>query len=250
MCDCCSDNDNKERCRVTTAFLLEVYKVSMGTLLCVFVAHNCPDTDEECSVMDSLTLQNNTSVLNVATLGMNSCTLVFVFALYVVELARENWMIRTLDIDPEFPDAYLDDVAPPPVLHKLRVWNHRYWKSALLAAVFAVANVAVSAVFLFQNFRGSATATACASFALLVLMKLYESFQRAKRDNAEQRARSAFMTEDCSFNVLDPDYVATHPTSVVAHSVAAPPTSVVAHSAAAPPTSVAAHSVELVEQKN
>ena len=55
------------------------------------------------------------------------------------------------------------------------------------------------------------TAAACASFALLVLMKLYGSFQRAKRDNKEQRARSAFMTEDCSFNVLDPDYVAAHP---------------------------------------
>jgi len=219
MCKCCSDNDNKERCRVAAIFLLEVYKVSMGTLLCVFVAHNCPDTNEQCSVMDSLTLKNSTSTLTVATLSMNSCTMVFVFALYVVELARENWMIHTLDINPEFPDAYLDDVAPPPVLHRLRVWNHRYWKSALLAAVFAVANVAVSAVFLFQNFRGSATVTACASFALLVLMKLYTSFQRAKRDNTEQRARSAFMTEDCSFNVLDPDYVAVDPSSAAVHSV-------------------------------
>tara|TARA_Y100000748_G_scaffold220958_1_gene185814 strand:+ start:1619 stop:2281 length:663 start_codon:yes stop_codon:yes gene_type:complete len=205
-CKCWSDNDNRERCRVAAAFLLEVYKVAMGTLLCVFVVHNCPETDEECSIADSFALTNSTSVLHTATLSVNSVTLFFVCALYVVELARENWMIRTLDINPEFPDAYLDDVAPPAVLAKLRTWNHRYWKSALFAAVFAAANVAVSSVFLFQNFRGSSTATACASFALLVLMKLYESFQRAKRDNAEQRARSAFMTEDCSFNVMDPDY--------------------------------------------
>jgi len=210
MCtDLCSDNDNRERCRVILTFFLEVYKVAMGTLLCVFVSHNCPETDAECSIVESF---NTTGTpLATGTLALNGTTLVFVCGLYVVELARENWMIATLDIDPEFPDAYLDDVAPAPVLAKLRTWNHRYWKAALVAAVFAVANVAVSAIFLVQNFRGTATATACASFALLVLMKLYGSFQRAKRDNKEQRARSAFMTEDCSFNVLDPDYVAAHP---------------------------------------
>ena len=129
-----------------------------------------------------------------------------------VNLIADQDIVSRFTTDLDFVDAYLDDVAPAPVLAKLRTWNHRYWKAALVAAVFAVANVAVSAIFLVQNFRGTATATACASFALLVLMKLYGSFQRAKRDNKEQRARSAFMTEDCSFNVLDPDYVAAHPT--------------------------------------
>ena len=206
----CADNDTRERIRVMAAFLLEVYKVAMGTLLCVFVSHNCPNTEEECSISESFNVKGT---LSTVTLALNGTTLVFVCGLYIVELSRENWMIKTLDINPEFPDAYLDDIAPPAVLAKLRTWNHRYWKSALTAAVFAVCNVVVSAVFLFQNFRGTATATACASFALLVMMKLYGSFQRAKRDNKEQRARSAFMTEDCSFNVLDPDYVAAHPAS-------------------------------------
>ena len=105
-----------------------------------------------------------------------------------------------------FCDAYLDDVAPPEALRTLKRWNKRYWRTAAIAMFLSLANIILSAMFLFQNYRSSATATACASFALLVLMKLYGSFSRARRDNKEQRARSAFLTEDCSFNVMDEDY--------------------------------------------
>ena len=196
--------DTSERLRVLFAFMLEIYKVATGTLLSVFVAHNCPGTEEECSVVDSF---HPTQPLSFGTLVMNGTTLVFVVSLYIVELGRENYMIYAFDIDPEYPDAYLDDVAPACALQKLRRWNKRYWKTAAVAMFMALANIVVSAIFLFQNYRSSATATACASFALLVLMKLYESFKRARRDNQEQRARSAFLTEDCSFNVMDEDYV-------------------------------------------
>ena len=208
MCLRRMNGDTRERMLVGCKFMLEIYKVATGTLLSVFVVHNCPDDPaKECSIVDSFT---STTTFSKVTLVANTLTLTAVCVLYVVELARENWMISTLDINPDYPDTYLDDVAPPPVLARIRKWNHWYWKTALTAGVLAVGNISISTVFLVQNFRGTSTATACASFALLVLMKLYGSFTRARRDNAEQRARSAFMTEDRSFNVLDPDYAQDH----------------------------------------
>ena len=196
--------DTSERLRVFAAFMLEIYKVATGTMLSVFVAHNCPETSEECSVVDSF---HPTHPLTFGTLVLNGTTLVFVVSLYVLGLSRENFMIYAFDINPEYPDAYLDDVAPPCALRKLRRWNKRYWRAAAAAMILAVANIVVSAIFLFQNYRSSTTATACASFALLVLMKLYGSFSRARRDNKEQRARSAFLSEDSSFNIMDEDYI-------------------------------------------
>ena len=91
--------DTSERLRVFFAFMLEIYKVATGTLLSVFVAHNCPGTEEECSVLNSF---HPTQPLSSATLILNGTTLVFVVSLYVVELGRENFMIYAFDIDPSF----------------------------------------------------------------------------------------------------------------------------------------------------
>ena len=54
------------------------------------------------------------------------------------------------------------------------------------------------------------TITAGLSFTLLVAMKLWGSFSRARKDNRNKSASSAYLTENASFNVLDPDYVAKH----------------------------------------
>lgn len=212
------DSDNKERLRVALSFLLEIYKVGTGSLLSVFVVHSCDGEDAasnstavttppECGVSDSFYPSTR---LGAAALAMNATSLAAVCVLYTVELLRENWMISTLDISKEHADNYLDDVAPPAVLSRLRMWNNRYWKSACAAGCLAVCNVVVSGIFLGNHFRGSSTVTAGLSFTLLVAMKLWGSFSRARKDNRNKSASSAYLTENASFNVLDPDYMATH----------------------------------------
>jgi hypothetical protein len=51
------------------------------------------------------------------------------------------------------------------------------------------------------------TISCTASFALLVLMKLYNSLCVAKVSIKQDEMRSAFLREFTSFNVLDADYV-------------------------------------------
>ena len=46
-----------------------------------------------------------------------------------------------------------------------------------------------------------------ASFALLVLMKLYNSLEVARQSVKNDKMTSAYMSEFVSFNVLDEDYV-------------------------------------------
>ena len=137
---------------------------------------------------------------------VNGATFGAICTLYGVELLRENWCITHLDIDPTFPDLHLVEVASDSVQHQLLAWNNRYWKAALASMALVVANIVVSVLYLAANYRGLGTATSMVSFSILVLMKLWRSFSMARQDRTTVRARSAYMTEYTSFNVLDEDH--------------------------------------------
>lgn len=197
------DNDVKERLKVLASFALESYKICMGCFLSVFVTHNCEGEENECSVTDSF---RPTSLFSTVTIVVNGVTFAAIVALYTVELARENFCIEHLDIDPTYPDMHLKEVAPAALQNKLLTWNNRYWKTALSSVVLVVANISLSCVYLARHARGIGTVTTTLSFSLLVLMKLWRSFSMAREDRANVRARSAYMTEYTSFNILDRDH--------------------------------------------
>ena len=190
------DRDTKERLKVCFSFLLESYKICMGCFLSVFVAHSCGD--KPCTILESFQSPST-------AIALNSVTFASICLLYAIELMRENWCIKHLDIDPSFPDVHLKEVAPRSVQTALLVWNNRYWKAAVISMGLVVSNVVVSGLYLSQNYQGISTVTTTASFSLLVLMKLCRSFQMAREDRHTVRARSAYMTEYTSFNILDTD---------------------------------------------
>jgi hypothetical protein len=206
------DNDSKQRCRVFFVFLLEAYKVLMGTFLTVFVPHSCGEGDEDCSVVDSFRPQTGYEVL---TIVANGVTFLAICGLYLIEMRREHFFIEFFDVDSNYADLHLKNVITPELKTRLLAWNNIYWKAALTSTTLVTSNIALSAVYLSQHFRGSSTITTVLSFSILVLMKLYRSFTMARRDRTDVRARSAYLTEFTSFNVLDPDRTpAASPASV------------------------------------
>lgn len=190
------DNDAKERLRVFFAFGLEVYKIAMGTFLSLFVPKACED---DCPT------STTPSLLGGASFWTNAATFCCIVMLYTVELRRENWMIKHLDIDSDKPDSYLALVAPDEVKHRLHAWNGWYWKWAMLGMVLSIANVALSSVYLASAYQDSSTVSTLVSFSLLVFIKLFSSFSLAKKSVADDRAYSAYLKENTSFNVLDLD---------------------------------------------
>lgn len=188
------DQDTKERIKVGLSFCLEAYKMVCGCFLSVFVPHTC-NGGAECSVSESF--QSKDPILLV-----NGGALLSVCCLYAVELSRENWLIETLDIDPTKPDTYLRTVAPLPIQTKLLNWNKRYWQAAAVSMGMTAVNLVLSGLYLSGR---QPSFSSFASFSILVLMKLVNSFTMARKDKRNVRARSAYMTEHSSFNVLDKD---------------------------------------------
>mgnify|MGYP001347932359 CR=1 FL=1 len=193
------DNDTKERFRIALIFGLEVYKICMGTFLSIFIPHTCDEDVSECNMTLSST------VLGRAAFGLNAAAFTSICALYAIELSRENFCIKHLDINPDLPDTHLATIAPESLKTKLVAWNDLYWRAASVGMILTTSNVAVSSVFLANHYESSNTITSLLSFSILVFMKLLRSYSMAKKSKHSLRAFSAYMTEFTSFNALDPD---------------------------------------------
>ena len=205
------DIDTKERFKTIFIFLLQSYKVLMGSMLVIFVPQMC-DNNKVCSITDNF---YKTGSLHRGSLGINFLSTLAFTICYVIELQRENWCIEYLDIDDNFGDNNLplvlkDNPTLETALHKI---NDRYYYSAHVTAIIYMINLIVSSVSIYQHSTGSPTYTAYLSFVILILMKLYNAVFISRDSKSNNMALSAYMTELQSFNVMDKDYVEKNKTN-------------------------------------
>ena len=198
------DNDTKERLKVLLIFMLQSYKVVMGSMLTLFVPQLC-DNGGVCSLVDNVTKEGH---LHRASLGINFLSMISFLACYYIELQRENWCIKYLDISDDHGDnnlpLLLKDMPELEVeLHKI---NDKYYYSSHITAGLYVLNLIISTISIYEHSAGAATVTSYISFVILVLFKLNNAIAISKDSKNNNMALSAYMTELQSFNVLDEDY--------------------------------------------
>ena len=145
------DQDLKERLKIGALWIFQSYKVIMGSLLILFVPQKCEelveysgssDGDYEsviCSVSDNLNKKDD--LFHDITLGFNFLCVGLFLVTYVVELRRENWCVKHLDINHDFPDNHLDDIIDqkPELKMELRKKNSRYFKiTSITSGIYAI----------------------------------------------------------------------------------------------------------------
>ena len=197
------DVDTKERLKVALIFMLQSYKVAMGSMLLLFVPQKCGNN--VCSLTDNLT---KTEAMHVSTLFFNFLSLLAFTLCYTAELHRENWCVHHLDIDKDFGDNNLINVLKehPEFDKALTKYNDRYYYTSISASGIYAINLLMSSIVLFNNSAGSTTLTSYLGFVLLIIMKLYNSVYISTDSKKNDRAFSAYMTEFQSFNVIDVDH--------------------------------------------
>jgi len=87
----------------------------------------------------------------------------------------------------------------------LNLW---YYRTLLLTCGVYGINLLLTAKLVKDGYHSSSTLSCFASFSLLVLMKLYNSWDVARQSIKNDKMMSAYMSEFVSFNVLDADYLA------------------------------------------
>ena len=173
-------------------------------MLAVFVPQSCGD--HVCTLTENI---NNEDFYHRSALGMNSLTMLLFFGYYLIELRREEWSIKYLDIDNNKPDNSLKAIiiTEPKLDKQMDRLNKYYYNALLITGFFYFVNVLMTIKLLKDKYHSSSTISCFMSFSLLVMMKLYNSFSTARQSVKNDKMMSAYMSEFVSYNVLDADYL-------------------------------------------
>ena len=197
------DVDNKQRLMTFLSMSLEFYKVVMGTFLVVFVPQKCEDG--VCNMTDNFF---NGTILNSAGNICNFVTFTSVGTLYFIELKRENWCIKYLDIDDSISTNNLDEEIEryPEYKKQMKKLNVYYIRAIYFSLLMMVMNFIVSGLSVYQSHAGTNTTTTFISFFLLVSMKLYSAWNVGSLSIKDERANSAYLKEPKTYNTIDEDF--------------------------------------------
>ena len=209
------DEDIVQRIKVAGIFLLQVYKVTTGTMLSLFIPQSCQDdsltntTGSESRICSLQENYENADGYHQTVMYWNAFSFITFFTYYMIELRREEWAIKFLDIDNDKPDNSLKEiiVKEPQLDKKMDRLNLWYYRTLMFNCGVYGINLGLSAKLVKDGYHSSSTLSCFASFSLLVLMKLYNSLEVARQSVKNDKMMSAYMSEFVSFNVLDKDYV-------------------------------------------
>ena len=200
--------DTKARLQIIFLFLLQSYKVAMGSLLLLFVPRSCAD-NKLCTFRDNL---DNRDYMNLPALCCNFITVLAFLIIYIVELKRENWFVNNFDSNHNTADNNLAIVLTTPnYLHlkkPLHYYNQLYYRVTVVTFFIYLINFILSNIILFKDdIFWKNGLTAYFSYILLILMKLYNCYYISLHSLENERALSGYMTEFTSFNVIDSDMI-------------------------------------------
>lgn len=199
------DQDITQRIKVAGFFVLELYKITTGTLLSLFVPQRCDE--HVCTITENL---NNKETYHSIVMYTNFVSMFLFFSYYIIELYREEWCVRNLDVDNNYSDNHLKQVIVklPNLNNRMDKLNYIYYNLFNLNCLIYIINLSVSVKLLKDNYHSSATISSFCSFVLLVLMKFYGSYEVSRKSIKEDKMTSSFIKEFISYNVIDKDLLA------------------------------------------
>ena len=209
-CNCITsrlkDQDFMQKFNVSISFILELYRVLMGTMLIMFVPQKCGEN--MCGLTDNMF--KSTPIYS-ANAGINIATLIAFVYLYVVEVRRENTLINYLDINKEFAsdnDAVGEALLllPDKKRHLVLNLDHRYQLASYVALFFFLANTIFSGYSVFHNYLDSKTTSVFITNVLFLAGKLIQT--NALANTEENIFYSAYLTDRIQYNYVDPDKIA------------------------------------------
>jgi len=198
------DQDIKQRIQVAGIFLLQSYKILTGTMMSLFIPQSCGD--KMCSIQENY---ENSEVYHKTLIYCNGFSMFMFFCSYAIELWREEWCIKYLDIDNDYSDNGLKEIIVKDKhldIYMDRI-NKYYYNMIRLTGIFYFINLGATVKMLNTNYHSNSTISCFMSFSLLVLMKLYNSFTVSYESVHNDKMMSAYKNEFVSYNVIDDDYV-------------------------------------------
>jgi len=205
----------KQDVNISISFILELYRIVVGSFLLLFVPQKCGDN--VCEIADKLT---NTNAFHRTVLTFNTLTCGLFLLMYCVEMRRENTLITYLQVNSARPR---DDESVRSALMRLSPTKHDailildrlYQRIGISACSCYFVNVVLSAIGIFSNIYDNNTITVFITNVLFMSIKLVDV--NTVTNTHEHIFLSAYYTERIQFNDVDPVKIVS-PTEVDEHS--------------------------------
>ena len=205
------DEDTKQRVKGCLTFVLEFYKICMGSFLTVFVPHQCYEMTPQGERGTICTVSHNVyhgDDYHRSIIWLNLISFLMFVGMYYTEIKRENWCINYLDIDYTKASDNLDEeIEEYPVFkHRMHTLNKNY--DCLVKACMGtqLVNIACSVADIGRSWAGSASFTPMLSYILLISSKLYTTYMVSTASLQTERAYSAYLKEPKTYNTIDKDH--------------------------------------------
>jgi len=161
-----------QRFKVIINILFEFYRVISCSLLIIFIPQKCGNNI--CSINDKLKWK---SLFYGISLTYNFVTLLIFCFLYILEIRRENVLIKYLDVNPGLPYNKSDvekllEILPPIKKEKILYVHNYYQKYANIMIYVYIFNAIFSGIIVSRYYIPNQTISTFITYILFILIKL------------------------------------------------------------------------------
>jgi hypothetical protein len=198
------------------ALLLTIYSCVVGASYAVFVPQACYHTyghGVNATVASATcTFEENTYVnldfYNIVVVAFNVFTVLVLLGGFAMEFARERYIMENFDLDFTLPDSNLAGVllVHPKVKETLHKYNKTYFVVFCIILFINLINMGLSAYLIYIWYDGYRSAITFLTNTIILFSRLINSIWLAYECDKEQKACSANLFENLTFNVLAPSY--------------------------------------------
>jgi hypothetical protein len=193
-----------QRYKAISNITLELFRVITSSLMIIFVPQNCGD--HICTFDEILQFDNNQKGIG---LSINFITLFSFFFMYLVEMYRENLLIKYLDVNPNMPNdsEYLSNIMEIlPNNKKQRILNcNVYYMYVSYFTIFVyIINAVISGIIINDAYLNSQTYATFITYVIFMINKLTNAYSVVNTN--ENVFFSAYLKTNVQFNDIDRNY--------------------------------------------
>jgi hypothetical protein len=198
--------DKKGRILVVSKIVVEIFRICMACGLCVFVPQNCSRDGNPvlCTIHCNMDYRCLTKYKLFAALF--NCFTMFCFSLlYLIEIKRDEWMMKHFELDTDKADSNLDYFRSKyrPLFRKLNNYNSMYYTCYKSICVIYICNVGISVAILYYAYYDLTTVTVLLTNISLCSTKIYNGII-VSRSSLEKNVPMCYYSKIfLSFNKID-----------------------------------------------
>jgi hypothetical protein len=204
--------DKKGRILVVFKIAVEIFRICMACGLCIFIPQKCFDQGRQehvlCTVQCNLNYQCM-SKSKLFAITFNCLTVLCFSILYLIEIKRDEWLMKHFELDTDKADSNLDFYRSKyrPLFQKLNNYNSMYYTCYKSICVIYICNVVISAVILYYAYYDLTTVTVLLTNISLCSNKIYNGINVSKASLEKNVPMCYYSKIFLSFNKIDENYI-------------------------------------------